>query len=306
MSAHLLGVDLGGTKTALVAGDTDGNVFRRVEYPTRPKDGYLAWLSRFRSALSNIRGCALEWSPVCAGISCGGPADWERGVLLEPPNLPGWRDVPVRDDISDMADLPCRMEHDGRAGALAEHRFGAGKGYSSLVFLTFGTGIGAGIILDGRIWRGAAGTAGEVGHVRLADRGPFAYGKEGSVEAFASGTGIARLATLRFPERFAKDTEARDVIALEAQGDDDAHSVLEESSRRLGQTLAMLADVLNPRIIVLGSLAARLPSWYLETARQVLQTEALPANSEACEVVCSALGDRLQDLASLVAATDGQ
>jgi len=288
-----------------VAGDKDGNVFRLVEYPTRPADGYLSWLSRFRLALNNIRGCALDWSPIGAGISCGGPADWEHGVLREPPNLPGWLDVPVRDDVSDMTGIPCRMEHDGRAGALAEHRFGAGKGYSSLVFLTFGTGIGAGIILDGRIWRGAAGTAGEVGHVRLAERGPVAYSKEGSVEAFASGTGISRLAALRFPERFPQDTEARDVIALEAQGDEDAHSVLGESSRRMGQTLAMLADILNPQIIVLGSLASRLPSWYLETARQVLQQEALPANSESCDVVCSGLGDRLQDLASLVAATDG-
>lgn len=302
---QLLGVDLGGTKTALIAGDASGAVLGRVEFATRPEDGYLQWLARLRSAYGNLQAVAGEWRAERGGVSCGGPADWSAGRLKSPPNLPGWTGAPLRQDLADVTGLPFRMEHDGRAGALAEAHFGAGQGCSDLIFLTFGTGIGAGIISGGRLIRGAGGSAGEIGHVRLTEDGPEAYGKRGCVESFASGTGIARLAVRRFPERFGAETSAKRVIELARSGDPDAGAVLRESARRLGEAMAILADLFNPQIIVLGSLARRVPEWYLEMAVDVMRAEALPETSEACRVVPSGLGERLQDVAALCAAMEG-
>ncbi len=302
---QLLGVDLGGTKTALIAGDSLGVVLGRVEFPTQPAEGYLAWLHRFETFFKNLKVVAHEWSPTMAGVSVGGPADWRKGVLQCPPNLPGWDSVPIRDDIGDVVGFPCRMEHDGRAGALAEWRFGAGRGIDDLIFLTFGTGIGAGIILAGKILRGACGSAGEVGHVRVSPKGPVAYGKAGSLESFASGVGIARLAAQLYPDRWPTEPTAREIIQLAGKGDIEAQDVLDESADKLGLGLAMLTDMFNPQIIILGSLADRLNESYLIRAISVMRLEALSTTFNACRVVRSALGDRLQDVAALMAATDG-
>ncbi len=302
---QLLGVDIGGTKTALIAGNSAGDVFGRVEFPTLPEKGYLGWLSRAAQAWRNLQAVAPEWRPAAGGISVGGPADWGAGVLLNPPNLPGWDGVPVREDLAGAFGLPFAIEHDGRAGALAEHQFGAGRGVDNLVFLTFGTGIGAGIIIGGRLYRGASGASGELGHVRMDTRGPRAYNKTGSFEAFASGGGIAKLAALRFPARWPSDPTAREIIELAGSGDTDALAVLDESADALGRGMGLLADILNPELIILGSLASRLNERYHERALASMRSEALPGNFDACRVVVSALGERLQDLAALMAAVHG-
>lgn len=301
---QILGIDLGGTKTALVAGDSRGRIFQRVEFPTYPQVGYDGWLKRLPDALAELKTLAGAWRPEVSGISAGGPADWKCGRLLSPPNLPGW-DCSVRDDVSRLTGLPCRMEHDGRAGALAEHRFGAGQGCANVIFLTFGTGMGAGIIIDGRIYRGTCGAAGEIGHVRLAEDGPEAYGKTGSVEAFASGAGISRLAARMYPARWPEEPGAQAVIEAARTGDPDAGGVLRASAQKLGMTLALLVDVLNPEVIILGSLATRLPEAYLKQAFETLEAEALPGNFACCRVVRSGLGARLQDTAALMAALEG-
>ncbi len=301
---HILGVDLGGTKTALIAGDASGCVHARVQFSTEPMKGYPRWLARAAEEFARLRLDAPGWQPELAGISAGGPADWEAGALMEPPNLRGWGQARLRDDIARLTAVPTRMEHDGRAGALAERRFGAGQGVSSLVFLTFGTGIGAGVILDGRLIRGAHGTAGECGHIRIAPEGPAAYGKTGSLEAFASGTGISRLAAWMAPERWPEPPSTRQVVEMAAKGDSEARSVLEASARKLGEGMAVMADLYDPELFILGSLSLRLPDWYLTCARETLEAEALPASPPRRVVRCGLAG-RLQDVAALVAAEEG-
>lgn len=303
---EILGIDVGGTKTGLIAGDSDGNVHSRIEFTTEPSRGYSNWLKTLADNVATFKTALPDWHPVASGISIGGPADWEHGVLLGPPNLPDWTNIPLREDVARAVGLTARWEHDGRAGALAEYRFGAGRGCRNMVFLTFGTGIGAGIILDGRIVRGANGSAGEIGHVRLRrDSGPEAYGKQGSVEAYASGTGIARLAAHLFPQRWDANASAKDIIEADEKSVPEAREVLLRSAEELGHTMAILVDLLNPECIVLGSLSRRVPEYYLDTAMQVMENEALPANARACRVLPNALEDRLQDVASLVAAMDG-
>lgn len=126
------------------------------------------------------------------GISCGGPLDPVRGIIQSPPNLPGWCDVPITEIVRAKTGVPVFLQNDANACALAEWRFGAGRGTQNMVFLTFGTGLGAGIIVNGGILNGASGMAGECGHVRLASDGPVGYGKAGSFEGFCSGGGLAR------------------------------------------------------------------------------------------------------------------
>jgi glucokinase len=226
--------------------------------------------------------------------------DIERGLILSPPNLPGWDNIPLKSLLHDRYALPVYVEHDGNTGALAEWYFGAARGARNVIFLTMGSGFGAGLILDGRLYRGTSSLAGEVGHIRLAETGPTAFGKTGCWEAFCAGTGIARFAALRFPARWNEQTAtAREVTELALAGDDDARAVVREVAYYLGRGLAVLLDVLNPEVIVIGSLAVRLGDLVLAPAREEMAREALPGTAAVCRVVPAALGERLGDVAAL-------
>ena len=295
----ILGLDIGGTKTAAVLGDRRGRIHRRVAFAT-PR-GFEAALARICEAAEGLRSTSAP-APDAISVAIGGPLDVERGIIYSPPNLPGWEAAPLKDRLAERFGLPVFVEHDGNAGALAEWYFGAARGARHVVFLTMGTGLGAGLILNGDLYRGACDLAGEVGHVRLADAGPTAYGKEGSWEAFCSGAGLPRLAAMRFPRRWPQGVGVAAIADLARKGDRDALAVLEECGRRLGQGLAMLLDVLNPEVIVIGALAVRLGDLVLRPAREVVAREALPGAAAACRIVPAALGESIGDVASLCAA----
>ncbi|UCF33791.1 MAG: ROK family protein, partial [Phycisphaerales bacterium] len=254
----ILGMDIGGTSSAVVLGDDEGQILRRNSFSTSPERGFPTVFSELCGFADKLlrHAHSQSLSVGCISVSIGGPLDIERGIIQSPPNLPGWDDVPLKALLADRFKLPVYIEHDGNAGALAEWFFGAAREARNVIFLTMGTGFGGGLILDGRLYRGASFLAGEVGHIRLAPAGPEAYGKAGSWEAFCSGAGIARLAALRFPQRWSQQpTTARDLAALATAGDEDALAVIDEAARHLGRGLAILLDVLNPQIIVIGSLA---------------------------------------------------
>lgn len=288
----IIGLDIGGTKTAVVLGDEGGKIHNRVQFPTT---GFDATIEELYRQIERFADRAK-----CISVSIGGPMDIEKGIILSPPNLPGWDDIPLKALLEKRFKLPVHLEHDGNAGALAEWQFGAGRGARNLIFLTMGTGLGGGLILDGRLYRGTTSQAGEVGHIRLAESGPVAYCKEGSWEAFCSGTGIHRLAALRFPARWS-DIEPAALAALAEEGDTDALEIFDEVGMYLGRGLSMLIDLLNPEVIVLGSLAVRLGSLVLDPARKIVEQESLPRASAACRIVPAELGERLGDIASLCA-----
>jgi len=302
----VLGVDVGGTKTAVCRATADGRIDQRREFATTGPDETLV------AVVNAARALGSDYTGI--GISCGGPLDAHRGIIQSPPNLPGWDEVPITGYLSDRLGVPAWLENDANAGALAEWRYGAGRGVRSLVFLTCGTGMGAGLILDGRLYRGTTGMAGEVGHIRLADDGPVGYHKPGSFEGFCSGGGIAKLtaAAMTKPhpaselDRIARETITAKHVA-EAAGRDDALacSIITESGRRLGQALAILVDVLNIEMIVLGALGWRLGSLWLDPAMAVLEAEALPQSVQACRVVPAELGESIGDHAALAVAVNG-
>jgi len=304
----IIGLDIGGTKLACVEGTASGRVICREEMPTHAREPFE---QRFPALESMIQARLREArdagrSVAALSVSVGGPLRIGDGVLLDPPHLPGWHHVRLKDRLSAaFPTLPVFLEHDGNAGALAEYHFGVGRGRADLqhlIFLTCGTGIGAGFIINGRILHGATDTAGEVGHWRLAEDGPVGFGKRGSWEAFSSGRGLALLAAQRFPHRWPAGTAIPDLVDAILADQPEALAVASEAGRRLGQGLALLIDALNPQVIVLGSLAAVLGERLLEPARRVVAAEALPQAAAACEILPSAFGPRIGDVASLMAA----
>ena len=167
------GIDIGGTKCALVKGDKKGNILNRIEVPTK---NYVDW----EALLIHLLPHPGKEKPVSIGVSCGGPLDSKKGLILSPPNLPGWDEVPIVQWLENRYEVPAALQNDADACAMAEWQYGAGKGCQNMVFLTFGTGFGAGLILDGHLYSGPFGMAGEIGHVRAAENGPVGYGKAGS------------------------------------------------------------------------------------------------------------------------------
>jgi glucokinase len=291
-----LGIDVGGTKTAVLVSSDPPEVLGRVEFATEPERGPEYAIDRILEA---GRSLLLGATPSAIGVSCGSPLDRVRGIIQAPPNLVTWIDVPICRLLGEAFGAPCRLENDANAGAVAEHRYGAGVGADHMLFLTLGTGLGAGIIANGKLYLGANGDAGEIGHVRLSARGPVGYHKAGSIEGWSSGGGIAQLA--RQANRPGMVT-ARDVGIAAQAGDAVALGILRKSGERLGQALAMLVDVLNPQRIVLGGLAWRMGEPLMAPMRRVLKREALPQTFRACEIVPAALGEKIGDVAALCVA----
>jgi glucokinase len=310
------GVDVGGTKIALTAGraDRDAVTIRQKRQFATIAGGPDKNVERIAEILSAY---AREYGPPAAvGVSCGGPLDAEKGVILGPPNLPGWDEVPISALLRERLRAPVVLENDADACALAEYRYGAGRGTKNMIFLTFGTGLGAGLILDGRLYRGSTGGAGEAGHIRLAARGPVGYFKAGSFEGFCSGGGLRQLGRTQLRRAAANGTatawaraqlrsetfSAKDIAEAAYAGDPVALRIMALCGRRLGEGLAILIDVLNPERIVIGSIYARCGDLLERAMRESLEKEALPGNARACEVVPAALGEHVGDYAALCAA----
>ena len=287
----LLGVDIGGTKCALILAENDGSICRRQMTETKDLRTTLDWI------LQGARRLAAENKIDAVGISCGGPLDSATGHVLLPPNLPDWDDVPITDLLNEATGAPAFLCNDANACAVAEWKYGAGQGCRNMIFLTFGTGLGAGLILDGRLYEGTSGMAGEVGHIRLAEEGPVGYGKAGSFEGFCSGGGIARLGALMGTGGTAKE------LAEKAKaGDKAALAVYQASAKRLGQGLAILMDLFNPERIVIGSVFARSESLFRQEMEKVIACEALAQTASVCRVVPAALGDTIGDRAAVAVA----
>ncbi len=310
-----IGVDIGGTKTAIVVSERLPDVSERLQFATLPSKGpdrALGLIEKGVGAILSRRG--LPSSAIRGmGISCGGPLDRMRGIIHSPPNLATWVDVPVKAILERQFGVRCNVENDANAGAVAEHRYGAGHGFDNMIFLTMGTGLGAGIIVDGRLYRGTDDLAGEIGHVRLTRGGPVGHNKRGSAEGWASGGGIEQLAKRAAADAHKRGCSttlaahrgtltARDVCAAAKRGDMVAMRIVHSTGKRLGQVLAILVDILNPERIVIGGLAMRTGEMILGPAREVMAREALPAAAGSCRVVPASLGERIGDVAALCVA----
>ena len=318
----LLGIDIGGTKCAVVLGRSEAvdseerlTVVDKAVFPTQAERGpghtieSIRMTARRLMADNRVSSDDLE----AIGISCGGPLDSARGVVMSPPNLYGWDNVPLVAILQDAFGVRARLQNDANACALAEWRFGAARGYRNVIFLTFGTGMGAGLIIDGRLYAGTNDMAGEVGHVRMCEHGPVGYGKEGSFEGFCSGGGIAQLGKTRALELIQRGErtsfcasideidriDAKRIAAAATDGDETAKGILATAGRYLGAGLSTLIDILNPEIIVLGGIYPRCREYLWNSAHAVLRSECLERSLTACRIVPAALGEQIGDYAAL-------
>lgn len=292
MATQIIGIDIGGTKCA-VSLLRSGRVEEMDRFPTQD---YPATFARFRKTIEGLKPGA----GVAFGISCGGPLDAAGGVILCPPNLPGWVDIPICRAFTEIFGGRAFLMNDANASALAEWHFGAGQGCKHMVFLTAGTGMGAGLILNGRLYEGASGDAGEVGHLRLRPTGPLGFGKHGSFEGFCSGGGIARLA-LEMGWRQPGVT-LKDIAEAAAKGDVRALKVMDRAGERLGEALALLIDTLNPERIVLGGYFPRCSALLLPAMHRALAAEALPRALAVCRILPAVLGETIGSNAAVAVA----
>ena len=311
---NLLGIDIGGTKCAITYGRYEGyavEIVDKVRFDTTEVNETISNLlneteklmQRHELTYENVKGI---------GISCGGPLDSKKGVILSPPNLPGWDHIEIVKLFQERLGIPTAIQNDANACALAEWTFGAGVGTQNMVFLTFGTGLGAGLILNGKLYAGTNDNAGEVGHIRLNDYGPVGYGKSGSFEGFCSGGGIRQLAISKAKERLqmglpvswcpdgnVESINARIVAEAAREGDELALGIYRDSALQLGRGLAFLIDILNPERIVIGSIYTRCEDLMAPFVAEVLEREALPLANAVCQVVPAALGEAIGDYAAL-------
>lgn len=314
-SDRYIGLDIGGTKCAVVWGTPSGEIVDKIRFDTRTSErGPDEILDEIDRSISTLINRYADETLSGIGISCGGPLDSRSGRILGPPNLPGWDDIPIVDQLSKKWNVPVALQNDANACALAEWKYGAGRGTLNMIFLTFGTGMGAGLILNGQLYSGTNDLAGEVGHIRLAPDGPVGFGKAGSFEGFCSGGGIARAASAdirkaRDAGRMSRligpsphhdlEVTAKDVFEACEAGDDLATEIVHRVGTRLGEGLSILIDILNPECIVIGSIFERSGHLLIPAMNAALQAEAIPSALSVCRIVPAELGEKLGDIAAL-------
>lgn len=343
----MIGFDIGGTKCAVCIGkEVDGElqILAKKVIPTDHSVSPYEMIDRMCGLLEEMKtelcpkeeadlsqdgdpvqqsqkpdGAKLAAFMDVIGISCGGPLDSRTGVIMSPPNLPGWDNVKIVTYLQEKYGMTSYLQNDANACAVAEWKYGAGKGCENMIFLTFGTGMGAGLILNGRLYAGTNDMAGEIGHVRISDYGPVGYGKAGSFEGFCSGNGLAQIGQMIAREKlqmggkvsFCESLTALDQITAKGiaeaanNGAEDALLAYRICGEMLGKGLSILIDVLNPEKIVLGSVFQRSGHLLRESMQKVIDRECLTAARSVCTVVPALLEENIGDYAALAVAAIG-
>lgn len=286
-----IGIDIGGTKCAVVRGN-GRNIEAKLRFETTNVN---ETLGRIFDSVKELMTADVK----AIGVSCGGPLDSRTGVIQSPPNLPGWDDIHITEMLKERFGVNAYLCNDADACALAEWKCGAGQGTQNMIFMTFGTGLGAGLILNGKLYSGTCGMAGEIGHVSLYEPTPDAhigYNKRGAVEGYCSGGGIAQ---------YGKGT-AKELGIRAENGDAEAIAVYKKVGEDLGRTVAILVDLLNPEAVVIGSIFARSKEFIEPAMNEKLAELALPQSVNACKIVPAALGESIGDIAALCVAEIGE
>ncbi len=311
---YTAGVDLGGTKIFSLVTGPDGREAGSDTRPTLAAEGPSTVLARIIDSVraSLAAAGATEADLASVGVAAPGPVDQARGLVTNPPNLPGWDAVPVTQILREALRVPVALENDANAAALGEHIYGAGRGFRNMIFITVSSGVGGGIIVDGRLYWGATGSAGEIGHMVLMEDGPICgCGQRGCLEALASGTAIAaraaalvaagESAALARLARASSSLSAKDVGSAATEGDAVARRIIEEAGHYLGLGLVNLVHVFNPHGIVIGGGVSRMGDLLLDPAREVVRRRCFPLSQEGLQIVGGALGHRAGALGAIAA-----
>jgi glucokinase len=289
----VLALDIGGTKLAAGVVHGDGGIASFLVEPSEAEHGPERTLERlFDLGRRAVAESGVAWARIGGvGIGCGGPLDPERGILIAPPHLPGWRDVPVAALARRAFERPVTLENDATAAAAGEHAWGAGAGTRNMVYLTISTGVGGGVVIDGRLYRGAMGNGGELGHVTVDWHGRPCHGcgRRGCLEAYVSGTSISE----RAREAGLAAVTATEVAAAARDGDPVATAVWDETVEALACGLTSIVNLFEPQLVVLGGGVIRTGEQLLGPVRERVRASAMGPASRAADIVASAFGDRV-------------
>jgi len=313
MKKHVVGIDIGGTKLATVVADATGNILSKVRKPTLSEKGpEYALQLLFEMVYETIALAGVKQRAISAiGVSCGGPLDTKTGIVYSPPNLPGWAAFPLKTRLESEFQIPVTIENDANASALAEWRFGGGRGYNAVLYMTMSTGIGGGIVLNGQIYHGANESAGEVGHQILLPEGPrCGCGKRGCLEALCSGPAIARRAKDAIQKKPAtailtlaggciERVKSEHVLEAARQGDAVALKLVDETAYYMGWGIANLVNILNPDIVLLGTIAIAAGDLLLKPIRETVAALAMARPADAVQIMPAQLGETLGDIAAV-------
>ena len=313
MSSCLVGIDIGGTKLAVVIANSDGRILNKIRQPTKSYKGFeyaIRLIFDMIDQLLHLEQLTRD-QVLSIGISCGGPLDTQTGVVYSPPNLPDWEAIPLADIVESEFKIRPVIDNDANGGALAEWGFGAGRGYNHVVFMTMSTGIGAGIVVDGRILHGASDCAGEVGHQVLIPNGPVCgCGNRGCLEAICSGPAIAK----RAQEKVRKNPHTKildlvdgniamirseEVLEAAKSADPLALDLIKEVSFYMGWGIANLVNIVNPDIVLVGTIAVAAGDLLLEPIRRTVLDMSMQRPGGIVKIMPAQLGQQIGDLAAI-------
>jgi glucokinase len=301
MEKVIVGVDLGGTNIKAGLVSQDGKVLYRTKIATEGKQGPEKVADRIAKVALDCAGHATGGKKNVLGVGIGspGPLDMKNGVVVVAPNLPGWVNIPLRSMIEKRTGLPCTLENDANAAGLAEQWVGAGKGSDSVVIFTLGTGIGGGIVLNGKVWHGFSDVAGEIGHMSIHPDSPDCNcGSKGCIEAYASATAMVR----RMRETIAKGVKtslaekkdsltSKDIYEAALAGDEAACENMRMTGFYLGVAIVNILHVLNPEVVVMSGGVAAAGDLLMKPIKEVVETRAMEACRKGVKICWAVLGD---------------
>ena len=301
----VLAIDLGGTKIITAIISDQGQILTREYCLTLAEEGPPSVINRMLSAIDHLLSVkSMDLSQLDSiSVAVAGAIDFDQGLVTSSPNLPGWQDIPLRDTIKEKYGVNTFLINDASAAALGEHCFGAGKGIRNLIYLTVSTGIGGGIIINGELYLGACGSAGEIGHMTIDVNGPrCSCGNIGCLETLASGTAVAREAARRISqgERSSlteivsgkiEDITAEKVDVAAVGGDSLAAEVISQAATYLGIGMVNLVNIFNPEMIIVGGGMAKMGDRLLNPARRVVMERAFQLPAQAVCIVPAQLGE---------------
>jgi glucokinase-like ROK family protein len=310
---HVVGIDMGATHVGIVVTDFSAHVLEEIEYPFSVANGPQMCLTEIGGYINELLSkLQLNINKISAvGIGVPGPIVTESGEVSSPPIMPGWDEYPIRAHLEQLWKVPVSIGNDAELGALGEWAYGAGRGESNLAYIKVGTGVGAGLLLDGHIYRGTTGCAGEIGHITIQENGPLCTcGNHGCLEAMAGGHAIARKAreaieTGKRTQMSAVEPEkilAVNVAAAAQRGDLVAQQIITEAGAHLGIAIASLVNLINPGMVVIGGGVSQLGDLLLDPIRKTVMERSLNSAAKVVRITSAVLGRRASSMGAVVQA----
>jgi len=310
----VVGIDLGSTHVTLLLANLAAHVVKEINKPVNVEDGPRAVLDKVNQYLDELlNGTGLsqkDLKAICLGVP--GPVVLNEGMVSEPPIMPGWDKFPIESYVKSLWDVPAIVGNDAELGAVGEWAYGAGRGEMNLAYIKVGKGIGAGMLLNGQIYHGATGSAGEIGHITIDENGPLcSCGNRGCLEAMAGGNAVAKRAIemVRKGQRTelvsihpVEKIKSSDVIAAACSGDLVSQQILADAGAHLGTAIAGLVNLFNPSMVIIGGGVSQIGDLLLEPIRRVVQKRSLKMASRRLRISTALLGRRSSAMGAVVQA----